>query len=103
MLVSKNNALRSMSLGMVFLFLIGCVSIPEEYTETQLIDRFIEVANLYNQTDENPKMIRLSVVRQKVVNLSASQREFLERSIELSFDAETVLNEVKTSIRQSMT
>ena len=38
MLVSKNNALRSMSLGVVVLFLIGCVSIPEEYTETQLID-----------------------------------------------------------------
>jgi len=103
MLVSKNNALRSMSLGVVVLFLIGCVSIPEEYTETQLIDRFIEMANLYNQTDEIPKMIRLSVVRQKVVKLSASQREFLERSIELSFDAEIVLNEVQTSIRQSMT
>tara|TARA_B110001452_G_scaffold265176_1_gene269431 strand:- start:2041 stop:3204 length:1164 start_codon:yes stop_codon:yes gene_type:complete len=100
---SKQITLRSITLGAIFLLIAGCATIPEEYKEAQLIDRFIEVTNLYNQTDEIPKMIRLSIARQKVVKLKGTQEEFLERSVELNFDAEIVLKEVKTSIRQSMT
>ena len=100
---SKQITLRSITLGAIFLLIAGCATIPEEYKEAQLIDRFIEVTNLYNQTDEIPKMIGLSIARQKVVKLKGTQEEFLERSVELNFDAEIVLKEVKTSIRQSMT
>lgn len=100
---SKQITLRSITLGAIFLLIAGCATIPEEYKEAQLIDRFIEVTNLYNQTDEIPKMIRLSIARQKVVKLKGTQEEFLERSVELNFDAEIVLKEVKISIRQSMT
>ena len=100
---SKQITLRSITLGAIFLLIAGCATVPEEYKEAQLIDRFIEVTNLYNQTDEIPKMIRLSIARQKVVKLKGTQEEFLERSVELNFDAEIVLKEVKTSIRQSMT
>tara|TARA_B110000114_G_C15088829_1_gene397504 strand:- start:1816 stop:2979 length:1164 start_codon:yes stop_codon:yes gene_type:complete len=100
---SKQITLRSITLGAIFLLIAGCATVPEEYKEAQLIDRFIEVTNLYNQTDEIPKMIGLSIARQKVVKLKGTQEEFLERSVELNFDAEIVLKEVKTSIRQSMT
>ena len=100
---SKQITLRSITLGAIFLLIAGCATVPEEYKEAQLIDRFIEVTNLYNQTDEIPKMIRLSIARQKVVKLKGTQEEFLERSVELNFDAEIVLKEVKPSIRQSMT
>ena len=100
---SKQITLRSITLGAIFLLIAGCATIPEEYKEAQLIDRFIEVTNLYNQTDEIPKMIGLSIARQKVVKLKGTQEEFLARSVELNFDAEIVLKEVKTSIRQSMT
>lgn len=102
MLYLKEVILRSMSLAVICLIVGGCVTVPEEYKETQLIDRFIEVSNLYNQTDEIPKMIRLSIDRQKVIKLKGAQKEFLARSVELNFDAEIVLKEVKSSIRQSM-
>jgi hypothetical protein len=103
MLSSKITRLRLWVLATLCLLFIGCASIPEEYKETQNIDRFIELTSLYNKTDEIPKMIRLSIERQKVVNLTPAQKEFLERSVALSFDAQIVLKEVKRSVRQSMT
>ena len=102
MLYLKKITRRLLLLAALCLTITACVTVPEEYKETQLIDRFIEVTNLYNQTDEIPKMIRLSIDRQKVIKLKGTQEEFLQRSVELNFDAEIVLKEVKSSIRQSM-
>ena len=51
MLSSKITRLRLWVLATLCLLFIGCASIPEEYKETQNIDRFIELTSLYNKTD----------------------------------------------------
>ena len=102
MLSSTTNYLRFLVVATMTIVSSACNTVPEAYKEATLVDRFIKVTNLYDQTDEIPKMIRLSIERQDVIVLTAAQKNFLDRSVELYFDPEIVLKEVQRSLRQAM-
>ena len=97
-----NFIIKALSLTVMIFIVSACSSVPEEYKEQQLIDQYFQITNLSNKSDEIPKMIQLTMSKQKVIGIDKKTQAFLQRSIALNFDAQLVLNEVRISIRQAM-